>query len=130
MSTVAKKRLLGAALDLCAVLIAFLAKPAATLMINTLPDCIFASKLMPCPSCGGTRAVISLFSGDIVGAFEHNAFFALLAFFLVFLLIILNLDLVFGIKWAEKLRKILATPKTVIVLAICYVAFGVIRTII
>ena len=118
---------MAAALDIGAALLALSAKPLAIVMMKIFPDCIFADIGIICPICGGTRAVINMFSGNFAAAWQSNAFFCVVGIFVVLLAVILNAELIFGAKWAKKLRKSLFTPRTVVAFAVAYVIFGAIR---
>jgi hypothetical protein len=117
----------AAALDICAALLALSAKPLSLFMMRIFPDCYFAKFGILCPSCGGTRAVMNLFSGNFSAAWRYNAFFCIVVIFLVFLIAILNAEMIFGAKWAKKIRQILCKPQTAVAFAVFYVVFGVVR---
>lgn len=107
------------------------AKPISRIMIETLPDCPFRTYYsVLCPSCGATRAVFNLFSGNILIAFKFNQFFFLLSFYLVFIIIFLNLGYVFNINFAKKVFIKATNYKVIIALAVLWLLFGIIRNIV
>lgn len=51
---------------------------------DVLPPCVFRSLTgLDCPFCGGTRATRALLTGDLGGAFDHNALVPLAALLLI-----------------------------------------------
>ena len=57
-------------------------------LINLIPPCFWKENFnLTCPSCGSTRCIISLFSGDFIQSFTYNPFL----FILIVYLFLLNL---------------------------------------
>ena len=66
-----------------AALALLLLTPVAPVVAPDLPPCFFHQITgLPCPTCGGTRAVLALLSGDVPGALHANPLVAaILVFF-------------------------------------------------
>lgn len=115
----------------CILLLAAVAlKPVAAWMIEYLPNCILWQNGILCPSCGATRCVQALLSFEFISAFQLNPFFFLLAFFLLFIWIVVHIEILFQSPLAERIRKKLVGYKTVILLSVAWVLFGIIRNLI
>ncbi len=115
--------------DLLLVIFAFCGKFIAELMIKNIPNCHFRRYGILCPSCGGTRAVYATFNGKFSEAFNYNQFFFLLAFYVVALIVFANLAYVFEIKGAQTVFKKFSDYKVIILLAVLWFVFGVLRNI-
>ncbi len=108
-----------------------LAKPISKIMINTLPDCPFRTYYsVLCPSCGATRAVFNLFSGNFLTAFRFNQYFFILAFYLIIAFLFMNLAFVFNLKNAKRIFFKIINYKVIIALTVLWVLFGIVRNII
>ena len=82
-----------------------------------------------CGSCGGTRCVNHLFSGDILGAIELNPFVVLCVLYLLFTVVVLNLLVFTKLNWPGKwLRKMYGMGALIISLS-GYMLFTVLRNI-
>ena len=101
----------------------------AKLMIDLIPDCAFARLGIPCPSCGATRCVQSLFSGDIPSAFAYNPFIFLLIFYTAAVLLIWNASTFLKSALIKRIFKLLANWIAVIIIAIGFAVFGILRAI-
>ena len=84
---------------------------------------------LTCPSCGGTRCVYNFFKGNFTEAFGYNQFLFVLIIYVLILVVFLNLRYVFGLEFAKKPIKYMVHPTAVIIIAISFVAFGVIRNV-
>lgn len=124
-----KSRIFVIIFDFLLLVFLFSAKFIAKLMIDILPDCPLNMFSLQCPSCGATRAVYNLFSGNILIAFKYNQFFFLLSFYLIFIIIFLNLGYVFNIDFAKKIFIKATNYKIIIALAFLWLLFGIIRNI-
>ena len=112
---------------------AFLALSApgiAALMIDNISSCPFSEIGILCPTCGGTRCVQSFFNGDISKAFKYNEFITVFIFYVIAILVIANLYCLFDIKKLKGVLKTAAGYKAVIICAILFVVFGLIRAIV
>jgi hypothetical protein len=118
------------AFDLAIISLFLLLKPLANLLLTTLSDCIFTRLGILCPACGGTRAVFYFASGNFSESFHYNPFFFLLIIYFFLFVIIWNLEIFLNLKFAKKLRAKMHHPKTVIIFAILYVIFGIVRNLI
>ena len=108
----------------------FIAKWLATAIINNFSGCIFRLGGYLCPACGGTRAVYNFLSGNFAKAFSYNPYIVLILVYLIVLLVILNVEFLFGVKKVTPIRKAMVNYKTIIALVIGYALFGIIRNFI
>ena len=63
--------------------------------IEIMPQCwVYNSTGLYCPSCGGTRCIINIFNGNLVGAFfSHMVFFMAIIYLLIIdIVYIINLN--------------------------------------
>ena len=107
--------------------LALVAKYLAVGMITYLPDCIFARVGITCPSCGATRCVRELFSGNFGQAFALHPFLFCLCFYLAGAWILLNLGYLIPQNHCQKIGKALVSGKAIIILSVLYAVFGIIR---
>lgn len=124
-----KKKKLVLSLDLGALLALLLLGPLAGLMLRHFPPCPFAAWGIDCPACGGTRCVGYLFSGHIVDAFWAHPYFFVSIAFLGVLLVLLDLSVLAGVRWARKALDVLAKPRTAIIWAVGLVLFTFARAV-
>lgn len=104
-----------------------LAVPMAKWMLWALPDCALAKVGVLCPSCGGTRCVRAFFSGEFGAAFSFNPFFFVLIWYLAAALVLLNVGVLLKVKWAERVARVMTGGTAVIIAAITFAIFGVVR---
>ena len=97
------------------------------LMINMLPDCLLYKQGLLCPACGGTRCIRYLAQLKPLAAFKMNPYIFCTAIICVGLLILLNAAVLSGGKYG--LLKKLCRPTFVILWAIGFVLFGILRNI-
>ena len=97
-------------------------------MLQWIPSCPFLKMGVLCPACGGTRCVHLLIHGDIWGSFQMNPYIFLSFLFAGFLMVLLHCAAIFN--RGEKLLKTLARPATVIIWAVGFVLFGILRNLI
>lgn len=71
----------------------------------------------------------SMVNGDFLQAFNYNQFFFIAFCYAVILLVVLNLAWLFKVKFAQKLLRIMAHYRAVIVFAVGYAAFTAVRFI-
>ncbi len=63
--------------------------------IEIMPQCwVYNNTGLYCPSCGGTRCIINIFNGNLVGAFfSHMVFFMAIIYLLIIdIVYIINLN--------------------------------------
>ena len=122
-----KKSLYVICLDAFLIIGAIIFKIFYSDIMRFLPECFYASRGLPCGSCGGTRCIYNLLTGNIVEAFRLNQFFFIAFCYLGIIFILAHLAWVFGIKHTEKPLKVLANYKAVIVFGVGYLFFSVWR---
>jgi hypothetical protein len=125
--TMKNKKLFILLLDLGLVIAAGAAGPLSRWMIAFFPDCPIASMGFLCPSCGGTRCVRAFFSGDFVAALSLNPFFFVLIWYLGVALMLLNVGVLMRVEWAEKAARLMTGWQAVVIAAVIFVIFGVVR---
>jgi hypothetical protein len=114
-------------LDGALLVAAALVVPLAKWMLWALPDCSFAKIGVLCPSCGGTRCVRAFFSGDFGAAFSFNPFFFVLICYLAAALVLLNVGVLLKVKWADRAARAMTSGAAVIIAAVAFAIFGVVR---
>ena len=114
-------------IDLIVLMSVFFRTYVFSTVESLFSPCFFAENGMLCPTCGGTRCVRAILSGDILSAFRYNAF-ALFAFvYGVFLLLMYNLYYIFGVKWSRRVVSILLNYKMLVIILSSFVIFGIVR---
>lgn len=121
------KRFLVLGFDLLLIILLFAAKSITHFLINDSFVCFFRKFGILCPACGSTRAVYNFVLGNFTASFTSNPFIFLLIIYLAAITVILNLEFVFKLKFAEKIRKRAFNCKILIAMVICYAVFGVFR---
>lgn len=121
------KKSLVITLDLLLVAILLFGRWITNQMIDLLPTCYATSLGIQCPACGGTRCFRYIVSGNITNAFLVNPYVFLSFMLLGVLVILLNCAVLFG-KGEQLLCK-LARPGLVIVWAVCFLLFGILRNL-
>lgn len=116
-------------LDLALIALGLAAAPCAKWMLDVLPDCYIAQMGLPCPSCGGTRAVAALCRGDVVTAWGFHPAVVLVVLYVIVLLVVLHLEVLFRLAWARFLRVCMTDYRTIIGLAVAFVLFGILRNL-
>lgn len=106
-----------------------LASAITRLMLSHLPDCFVTRLGLQCPACGGTRCIRYFFQGRIKDSFLLNPYLFLSALFWGLLVILLNTGYLLNHRPSQQLLKKLATPTTVILWAIGFIAFGILRNL-
>ena len=114
-------------LDLGLVALALLAKLLTGWMLWLLPDCPVAKMGLLCPACGGTRCVRYFFSGQLGAAFGANPFFFVLIWYLGAALVLWNVGVLLNAPKAERIARRMTDWRAVIVAAVLFAIFGVLR---
>ncbi|MBQ3215446.1 MAG: DUF2752 domain-containing protein [Oscillospiraceae bacterium] len=122
-----KKKIMVLGLDAGLLLLYFVIGFITDSMLALPTGCVLATLGMECPSCGGTRCVRYLASGQFLKAFQMNPYFFVSIFYLGFLLVLLNSAVLFG--KGEKLLKKVATPTAAIIWAVGLIPFTILRNI-
>lgn len=115
-------------LDAILLLAALNVKRLAVLMSDKISECIFLRMGILCPSCGGTRCVYNMASGNFSEAFAYNPFIFLVVIYAAIVLLLFNITYLFNIRL--KVFRIMANSRAVIVIAVLYALFGILRNII
>ena len=95
-----------------------------------LPGCLLLTKKgIPCPACGGTRCVYSLFKGSFYSSFKFNPYFFLLIIYLLILFIVFNIRYLTDINFFKKIHKVMCDYRVIIGWALICPVFWVLRLI-
>jgi hypothetical protein len=126
-----KWALLGVlALDAAITLLAVFISNIARFISSSSDTCLMKLFGLTCPSCGGTRCVYNFFKGNFTEAFGYNQFVFVMIFYALALVVLLNLQYVFGLNFPKKPIKYMVHPITLIVIVALYVTFGIVRNVI
>lgn len=99
-------------------------------MLGNLPACGFLRYGILCPACGGTRCVKFLSRGQLAPAFQMNPYLFCTAFLALGLVILLN---VVGLSQGQRgtgLLKRVCRPIWLILWAVGFSLFGILRNIV
>lgn len=125
-----RKRILILAADGLILAMALLLPQIAGAMIEGGPPCVSLQLGFLCPSCGATRCVRYFFSGQFAQAFAMNPYiFGLILYGAVWLAAV-NVHILAGRAGAGKLVRGMISPTVVIVLAVGFALFGILRNFI
>lgn len=94
-----------------------------------LPCLIYLRTGIFCPSCGATRAIISLLCADIGAALHYNCYIVLTAPFILGLAIYLYAGIIFGYTASLSGRTKMRIGVFVAILALLFLVFGILRNI-
>ena len=107
----------------------FLCEWLSDMMLATTSTCAWTLLGGKCLTCGGTHFVNSFLNFRFIEAWQHNEFLFLIAVVLAVSLIMLNLYLLFDLKFAKAvLKKIYNIPVLIISISMMFV-FILIRNI-
>lgn len=96
-------------------------------MSKYFPRCIFLEMGFLCPACGGTRCVYNIASGNFLKAFTLNPFIFLLVLYVILVVMLLNINYLFNVSFLKKTLAAMVHYKAVIVIAVLYALFGIVR---
>ena len=96
-------------------------------MMVDMGPCYFLERGIQCPSCGGTRCVMYLSQFQFISAFKMNPFFFITAMICLAMVILLNISVFFNWNKGWNILKKVAKPYSVIIWAIGYAVFGMLR---
>ncbi len=95
--------------------------------VNIIPECrIYQEFGILCPSCGGTRAVISMTNGNIFDALRYNLIISIGIIYLIIVDIVYIINLKYRNK---KIEKLILNPYYTILFVVILVVYTVIRNI-
>lgn len=117
-------------LDSILAALALLAGKVTGWMIALIPDCPVTKYGLLCPACGGTRCVRYFFSGQWGAAFRINPFFFILIWYLAVAWMMLNVGILLNIPIAKKVAGTMLHWRTVIIAAVLFAVFGIVRNIV
>lgn len=114
-------------LDGVLLLLALAVRPLSRWMMRNVPTCPVAAAGLQCPACGSTRCVRYFFSGEFLVSFSMNPAVFLLIVYLGAALILLNVGALMKADRLEKIARAMTGWRAVIIWAIAFVLFGVVR---
>ena len=115
----------------CLVPIAFLVCYITSRFMHSLSIICYVKKMgFECPACGGTRCVISFTDFDFVSSFNYNPYIFITIIFTAITLVFMNVTVFSESQTCEKLFTKLISFRLVIIWAIGFVLFGIIRNFI
>lgn len=131
MIRIKNKRLFILLFDLAVLVAGFCMKPITIFMkITKISECFLYKHGIICPGCGGTRCVNNFFSGNFAKSFEFHPFVFCLIWYLVLIILLLNLDFLFNLKFARKINRFLVDYRVLTVIFISFALFGISRNFI
>ena len=126
-----KERTLVLFADGILICVLFLLEKIVHLKNRVFPEeCFYARKGILCPVCGGTKLVYALSKGRFVEAFFHNPYIFTVLVYGLILGVLLNLEFVFGLNGAKKIRKAVMHKAVLITLLAGYVVWALLRNFI
>lgn len=114
-------------IDLALAMVTLVARWMIGWMLVTMPDCPVTRYGLRCPACGGTRCVRSFLEFRWGQAFFLNPFFFVLIWYVGVALLLLNVGVLWNVRWAQRLSAGMLHWKTVIVIAMLFGIFGIVR---
>ena len=116
------KKIIILSCDILIIPIAILCKYLSQFMLTFNSPCFFSTLGGKCISCGGTHFVKDLLSGNFIDAFFDNQFFFICVVYLAISLVLLNLFLLFDLKFAKRaLRIMYSIPSLICFLASIFI---------
>ncbi len=98
-----------------------------TNLINFIPECIINKHFhILCPSCGGTRCIINLLSGNFTQSFKYHQIFFIT---IVYLMIVNIIFIINSFKKKEIATFLYPKTKFWIIFIVVILAFTIIRNI-
>mgnify|MGYP006361498647 CR=1 FL=1 len=125
-----KQILIMLLIDAVLLTLLFFAKDLVLLAMAIIPTCPFVTLGYQCPACGGTRCVFNILKFNFATAFNFNPFVFVLFFYALVCFLAINLYFLFNLKWAQKVYKAMLNPKIIIVFAVIFAIFGIVRNFI
>ena len=114
-------------LDMGLVALALAARWLTAWMMSVIPDCPVTRFGLLCPACGGTRCVRSFLAFQWGTAVSLNPFFFVLIWYLGLALILLNVGILGNVRWAKRIAGMMLHWRMVVVAAVLFGLFGVVR---
>ncbi len=121
------KKIFIVILDVFLILSPLILKSLAFLMFKIPFKCPFWEAGYMCPSCGGTRSVYAFFGGDFIESFSYNPFIFMMIIYIITFIIFFNIGIFLNKSFAKTLYSVMINPKIIIVLAILFAVFGILR---
>ncbi|MBE7064038.1 MAG: DUF2752 domain-containing protein [Ruminococcaceae bacterium] len=110
---------------LCGML--FAVPSIAQWMSERVPACIFLKNGILCPSCGATRCIRDMSLGAFSSAFRYNPFVFSLVLYIGGVVLLMNLSVLFHLRFARNTVAFAVHYKTLVTLMGCFAVFGLLR---
>lgn len=117
-------------LDVALLLLGLAAGWVTGWMLALIPNCPVTQFGWLCPACGGTRCVRYFFTGKFAQAFAMNPFVFVLIWYLGAALLLLNVGVLLNVPYAQRLAVRMTGWRIVIVAAVVFAVFGIVRNLI
>ena len=95
-----------------------------------LTPCPYLQWGLLCPACGGTRCIHFLLRGKLLQSFQMNPYIFLTAVLCVTIVALLNVTAFTKKHCGEKITRKILKPRWLVVWAIGFAVFGVLRNVI
>ena len=126
-SAAGKLRIIIIALDALLLIVVWKLKAILGFMLRSASECMLLEDGIICPACGGTRCAYHFASGNFLTAFSYHPVLFCIIIYLMILLILWNLDFLFGVKHTKRLHRWMMDYRAIIAIAVCYVVIGLSR---
>ena len=123
------KRMFLLGLDLALIPLALLLRSLSQAMLSLDRPCVFTLVGGKCVGCGGTHFVRDILSGNLISAFLDNPLFFSIAVYLAVSLILLNLYVLFDLKFAKSLLRVMYSVPAVICFSASVIVFFIARNL-
>ncbi len=123
------KKILMIAVDVAVIPGLFLLKYFSSFMLSTDRPCVWTLIGLQCATCGGTRCVSNLLSGNIIEAIKLNPFIFLCVMYLVISFIFLNILLLRNSSFAKKALKKMYSLWSLVIVLVAFALFFLARNI-
>ncbi len=123
------KRTLVVLADILAVIFSFFIPYIISIMPTNIGECYFFKHGILCPTCGATRCVYNFFTGNFIAAMHYNLVIFCGIIYALVLLVVLNIHIFKKNRYTSAILKFMISPKTIIVLVLFYIGYGLLRNI-
>ena len=117
-------------LDVVVVMFVLAVPRLLRLLMDGVPNCWSLNMGIICPACGGTRCLLNFLEGNLLASFKYNPMVFVIVVYLFCVLIFLNLSVFIRCSFVKKIFSILTSHYFIILLAVCFAVFGVLRNFI
>lgn len=123
------KKMLMIAFDIAVVPGLFILKYLSSFMLSTDRPCVWTELGLQCATCGGTRCVNSLLSGNFIEAIKLNPFVVVMILFVLVTFLLLNLLIFRNSDFAKRALKKMYSLWSLVIILISLAVFFIGRNI-